>query len=236
MNCPNCNEPVKETEKFCRHCGFPLKSAEPEAAYPATEQPETQQLPYQPEAQPEVQSETQSEAQPTKKSKLPVIIIISVTAAAVIAAGVFFAIWFFGGKNSGDKDTASSSVSSAEPQTDFSARSGQTNGQFSERISNLEKALNDNDEQAIADQFVPELRDRKLGESTVFKNISEFINQTGQKITYKLELRDDVKVDGDTASGSLKITASIPIIGDQRADAKVTFKKVDGKWYINEMK
>ena len=98
MNCPNCNEPVKETEKFCHHCGFPLKSAEPEAAYPATEQPETQQFPYQPEAQPEVQSETQSEAQPTKKSKLPVIIIISVTAAAVIAAGVFFAIWFFGGR------------------------------------------------------------------------------------------------------------------------------------------
>ncbi len=231
MNCPNCNEPVKGTEKFCHHCGFPLRSAEPETAYPATEQPEIQQLPYQPEAQPEIQAEV-----PPKKSKLPVIIIISVTAAAVIAAGVFFAIWFFGGKNSGEKDTVSSSASLSAAQTDSAARSEQTNGQFSELISNLEKALNDNDEQAIADQFVPEQRDLKLGESTVFKNISELIDRTGQKITYKLEFKDDVKVDGDTASGSLKISASIPIIGDQSADAKVTFKKVDGKWYISEIK
>lgn len=206
---------------------------------------ETQQIPYQPETHPEAtmpetmpgaQPEAMSGAQPPKKSKLPVIIIISVAAAAVIAAGVFFAIWFFGGKNSGNKDTASSSASSSAAQTATDSQPGQENAQFSERIANLEKALNDNDEQAMADQFVPELRNQKIGESNIFKNINEFIDQTGQTITYKLELSDNVKIDGDTASGTIKIAASIPIIGDQSGNAKVTFKKVDGKWYIKEIK
>jgi|GEM_PF-4293324 len=24
MNCPNCDKPITETEKFCRHCGYTL--------------------------------------------------------------------------------------------------------------------------------------------------------------------------------------------------------------------
>lgn len=95
MFCPNCGTNNDAGTLFCENCGTRLASEtqyapqQPVYQQPTYQQPVYQQPPYQPQA---------SQLVPApKKSKLPVIIIALVVAAA-IAVGCYFA---FSGSDSG---------------------------------------------------------------------------------------------------------------------------------------
>ena len=44
----------------------------------------------------------------------------------------------------------------------------------------------------------------------------------------------DLKENGDTATGTVVLTADVPLVGKQVAYQPAKFQKKDGKWYFSE--
>ena len=70
-----------------------------------------------------------------------------------------------------------------------------------------------------------------LSAITFFNNL---IGQAGQKLTYDFELLDDIDYSGDDqATGTVKISAELPVVGLQSTQTKFSFLMEDGEWYIS---
>lgn len=258
MNCPNCNKLLKPTQKFCPACGTKIElpqmqeintqaaDEKPVLQYGNTAEPvvdEQPQLQYGSTGEPvSVPAESPSPAEfndsfnrqpPKKKNNLVVIIVIAGAALLLIAGGIFGAMKLFGGKSDDKKaDKPSSSVSDTveSKATDAPAPKGSADPEAV--VKRFEKALNDNDEAAMQALFTPEGREVKA--KTAFTVVSALDSLTQNTLTYECELENlEYGGDKETASGNIKISAELPLVGTQSVSPKVSLKKIDGSWYLD---
>ena len=171
---------------------------------------------------------------PKKKNNIVVIIVIAGAALLLIAGGIFAAMKLnlFGGKDDGKKGKESSSVSDTvgNGSDDKSVPSSSFGPEAV--VKRFEKALNDNDESAMQELFTPDGREAKA--KTAFTVVSALDSLTKDSLTYKCELENLEYGDGEeTASGNIKISADLPVVGTQSTSPKASFKKIDGEWYID---
>lgn len=257
MNCPNCQNPLKPTQKFCPVCGTKIEQSMPE--YGSTGEPMTQaadapMLDYTSTGEP-VTMAADDQAQnfgnpeafgaenpPTqpenkKKSKLPLIIIIAVAAALLIAGGVFAAIHFFGNKDKGKTEdtTAPATTVSAPAASADSAPAASSDPNAV--IKRFEQAINNNDRAAMEQLFIPEMRTTGAKSAfTLVSTLNSFAQQAGSKLVYTCDLQnlqyDDAQAN---ATGNVIISIEIPVVGKQSTTSTVSFTKVDNEWYISKI-
>ncbi len=174
---------------------------------------------------------SQPDAQPPKKkSKLPMIIIICAVAAVLIGAGIFCAFYFFGnnksGKNTGDASSSQSDTVPTEVPVEKT---------LSELVEKYSQAVNSGDTEALEKLFLPEKKEVLLKGTEALTAVNELVKQAGQELEYKIVLLDGVTVSGDAADGKIKITAALPIVGEQSTESDIEFRKLDGTWYISNL-
>ena len=227
MNCPNCHNPISENQSVCYSCGARLDGASdvPPETVPdgLTAQPQADLSESMHTEQPQTEP-----PQPPKKSKLPVVILIAAAAVLLIAAGTFVGIKLFGSQGIGGTErsaTASASVTEGSPEPSRT---------LPELVEAYEEGLNNNDKDALTALFAPSLRDKKKVETAAITFFNNLIGQAGQKLTYDFELLDDIDYSGDDqATGTVKISAELPVVGLQSTQTKFSFLMEDGEWYIS---
>ena len=170
-------------------------------------------------------------APPKKKNNIVIIIVLAGAALLLIAGLVFGAVKLFGGKDDKKADKPSSVSNTVDTKaTDAPAQKGSADPEAVVKL--FEKALNDNDEAAMQALVTPENREVKA--KTAFAVVSALNNLTQNSLTYKCELENLEYGDGEeTASGNIKISADLPVVGTQSTSPKASFKKIDGEWYID---
>ena len=251
MNCPICNKELNENQKFCPACGTkidwqqeqPIASERTQAAEweettvePAFGAAPAPEKPSAPEPSEYFPDDRQPEAEPPKqKVSIVTIIVIAGAAVLLVVGGIFFAfkLGLFGGK--GDKpgkpdEPQSSTVEVTPAPAPKPASSGPES-----LVKRFEKALNDNDEEAMMSLFKPEDREVKAkGAFALVSGLNSFAEQAGQKLEYTCTLKNLEYLDGDDkATGVVEIAIELPIIGKKGVDSNLSFVKVDGEWYIN---
>ena len=211
MNCPKCQQPISENQTVCYSCGARL-----EEASSAAQEPVRDELPEQ------------LPPQPPKKSKLPVIVIIVAAVVLTAAAGIFVAVNLPADQNGGTSPkNAATTNATAQTETAKRART------LPELVESYEQALNNNDKDAMTELFAPSLRDKKSVETAALTFFNNLIGQSGQKLIYDFELLDDIDYAGeDKATGKVKISAELPIVGLQSTQTTFSFLMEGGEWYI----
>ena len=116
-------------------------------------------------------------------------------------------------------------------------------------VAKYEEAFNAGDRDAIAKLYLPDQslkRNIEGGAYEMVQKLSDYL--LGEKVTIKCELKDDLKYEGDTATGTVKISIDLPDINGQdvgfivnllgietEKEKPVTFERyTDGNWYFKE--
>ena len=228
MFCPNCGTNNDAGTLFCENCGTRLE-AEAQAA-PQPQQPTYQ--PQQPTYQP--QPEAYQSAPVQKKSKLP-LIIIAIVVAAAIAVGCYFA---FSGGDSDDEETSGSVSSSEVNDSDINAALS-----FVESLcyNDPEKAMlsvypeMDGIESEIEEQC-DSLRSDVEENNITFDNI--YVADT-QDDAEEIGLAEEYLLESYNTEASIdelqKVTVRVErtVDGEEGdVDVDVYVAKIDGKWYV----
>ena len=102
-------------------------------------------------------------------------------------------------------------------------------------VEDFETAFNNNDIDAINECFISEqAATRKLQSGSIITS-NKFISMFNDGKTMQIECElTDLKENGDTATGTVVLTADVPLVGKQVAYQPAKFQKKDGKWYFSE--
>lgn len=100
-------------------------------------------------------------------------------------------------------------------------------------VEDFETAFNNNDIDAIKECFISEQAAMRKLESGSIITANRFISMFTDAMQIECELTD-LKENGDTATGTVVLTADVPIVGKQVAYQPAKFQKKDGKWYFSE--
>ena len=103
-------------------------------------------------------------------------------------------------------------------------------------VEDFETAFNNNDIEAIKECFISEQAAMRKLQSGALIFLNEFISSYNDGKTMPIECElTDLKENGDTATGTVVITADLPIAGRRvLANEPAKFQKKDGKWYFSE--
>ena len=103
-------------------------------------------------------------------------------------------------------------------------------------VEDFEKAFNNNDVDAIKECFISEQAAMRKLQSGSIITANKFISMFNDGKTMQIECElTDLKENGDTATGTVVITADLPIAGRRvLANEPAKFQKKDGKWYFSE--
>ena len=102
-------------------------------------------------------------------------------------------------------------------------------------VEDFETAFNNNDIDAIKECFISEQAAMRKLQSGSIITANKFISMFNDGKTMQIECElTDLKENGDTATGTVVLTADVPIVGKQVAYQPAKFQKKDGKWYFSE--
>lgn len=101
-------------------------------------------------------------------------------------------------------------------------------------VRDFETAFNQNDKDAMAKCFLPAQNGVRSLQGSGLTILNDLIGRFGgatPQLSFELT---NLQKDGDDASGTIIITADLPILGTQSKDCPVTFKKQDYRWYFDK--
>jgi len=101
-------------------------------------------------------------------------------------------------------------------------------------VSDFQTAFNQNDKEAMAKCFLPSQNGMRSLQGSGVKLFNDLVGKFGgttPQLSFELT---GLQKDGDTAAGTVIITADLPILGTQSKDFPVTFKKEDYRWYFDK--
>lgn len=102
-------------------------------------------------------------------------------------------------------------------------------------VEDFETAFNNNDIDAIKECFISEQAAMRKLQSGSIITANRYISMLYDGKTMQIECElTDLKENGDTATGTVVLTADVPIVGKQVAYQPAKFQKKDGKWYFSE--
>lgn len=173
--------------------------------------------------------------QPEKKKHTVRIIVIAAASVLVLLLGALAFVAFALPNITGENNAISNMVGSTK------VKQGRTP---QELVTAFEKAFNDGNREEIAKLYLPDQSVKsnlKGGVFQIMQSVSDYAS--GQKISIECELMDDLTYDGDSATGTVRIIATLPTINgiDLNALGKPTYtinatfeKYKDGDWYFKE--
>ena len=254
--CPACGtklaqqpeQPPQEFEKTWQPQAEPEGEAQPPEGYEATWQPQTDypaaeqqfEQPEQggfPEGQPMPDPEAPfaqeaSSAPPKKKVSIVTIIVIAGAALLLIAGGVFAAYklgLFGGGDNKDDKSSSSDTSQSAQaPQEET-----KPTAEIESLVQRFEKALNDDDQEAMAALFLKEENAVKARSAVAVSALAD--KTIGGILNYTCSLSDlEFENGNETAKGDLDISIEVQV-PLKTINSNASFIKSGGTWYIDSI-
>ena len=184
---------------------------------------------------------TQTSNEPSKKKTKHtariIIIVVAAVVAMIIGALAFIA---FALPNITGQSNPISEIFTGKKEPEYTPE---------KLVAKYEEAFNAGDRDGVAKLYLPDQslqRNLQGGAYEMVQKISD--NMLGEKIKIKCELKDDLKYDGDTATGTVKVTLDLPEVNGQdtsffaklfgietEKDKPVTFEKyTDGNWYFKE--
>ena len=103
-------------------------------------------------------------------------------------------------------------------------------------VREFETAFNHNDRDGMAKCFLPSQsleRNLQGGGIRIINNLLDYFGSDGTlQISCELE---NLKTEGDTATGDLLVTTELPLFGKQTLTRPITFEKQEHKWYIKDI-
>ena len=103
-------------------------------------------------------------------------------------------------------------------------------------IRDLETAVNNHDNLAMAKLYAPDVRTQREAEGFGMNLIYDTLEKyTGDKTDVELKM-SDLKYDGDAATAKVKVVFKVVDVELPGLDFKADFVKQDGVWYINNFK
>lgn len=101
-------------------------------------------------------------------------------------------------------------------------------------VRDFQTAFNQNDKEAMAKCFLPSQNGMRSLQGSGVKLFNDLVGLFGgatPQLSFELT---GLQKDGDDASGTVIITADLPIIGTRSREFPVTFKKQDYRWYFDK--
>ena len=175
--------------------------------------------------------------QPSKHTARIIIIAVAAVVAMILGALAFIA---FALPNITGESNPVSEMFTGKKEPEFTPE---------KLVAKYEEAFNAGDRDAIAKLYLPDQslkRNIEGGAYEMVQKLSDYL--LGEKVTIKCELKDDLKYEGDTATGTVKISIDLPDINGQdvgfivnllgietEKEKPVTFERyTDGNWYFKE--
>lgn len=182
-------------------------------------------------------SKQENNKQPSKHTARIIIIAVAAVVAMILGALAFIA---FALPNITGQSNPVSEIFTGKKEPEFTPE---------KLVAKYEEAFNSGDRDAIAKLYLPDQilkRNIEGGAYEMVQKLSDYV--LGEKITIKCKLGDNLKYDGDTATGTVKVTLDLPDINGQditflvklfgietEKDKPVTFEKyTDGNWYFKK--
>ena len=154
-------------------------------------------------------------------------IIIAAAGVLVLATGAFLFAAFALPQITGEPNKISEIV---EPPADRNTPA--------EVIKDFETAFNNNDRDGMAKCFLPEQslqRNTQGGGVQVINRILGSVNSDAQlHADFELTELNKSSEDAVTATGTVRISVELPIVGEQGSSVSVSFAKEDYQWYIKD--
>lgn len=101
-------------------------------------------------------------------------------------------------------------------------------------VRDFETAVNNNDRDAMAKCFLSDQALKRNLQGGGWEILNNLIDSFGQDAIKVHCVLTDLNKQEDTASGTVRITAEVPIFGTQEYTAPATFQKKDRRWYFKE--
>ena len=182
-------------------------------------------------------ADEENKKQPSKHTARIIIIAVAAVVAMILGALAFIA---FALPNITGESNPVSEMFTGKKEPDFTPE---------KLVAKYEEAFNAGDRDAIAKLYLPDQslkRNIEGGAYEMVQKLSDYL--LGEKVTIKCELKDDLKYEGDTATGTVKISIDLPDINGQdvgfivnllgietEKEKPVTFERyTDGNWYFKE--
>lgn len=182
-------------------------------------------------------AEEENKKQPSKHTARIIIIAVAAVIAMILGALAFIA---FALPNITGESNPVSEIFTGKKEPEYTPE---------KLVAKYEEAFNAGDRDAIAKLYLPDQslkRNIEGGAYEMVQKLSDYV--LGEKVTIKCELKDDLKYEGDTAAGTVKISIDLPDINGQdvgfivnlfgietEKEKPVTFEKyTDGNWYFKE--
>ena len=103
-------------------------------------------------------------------------------------------------------------------------------------VAAFDKAFNENDRDAMANCFLPSQslkRNVEGGAVQVLNGILGYFGSDNITAHFKLESLTYDETDSTKATGRVKLSYTLPILGDMTKDLSATFKLENNKWYFD---
>ncbi|MBQ1452604.1 MAG: hypothetical protein IIZ23_01410, partial [Ruminococcus sp.] len=104
-------------------------------------------------------------------------------------------------------------------------------------VAAFDKAFNENDRDAMANCFLPGQSLKRNAEGGAVQALNGILGYFGSdNITahFKLESLTYDENDSTKATGRVKLSYTLPILGDMTKDLSATFKLENNKWYCDD--
>ena len=165
---------------------------------------------------------------PAKKStqtkRVVIIVVIAVVVMGLLAAA-FMA--FVLPRITGESNPVSDLVSGTQPPENTP----------NDVVAAFDKAFNENDRDAMANCFLPGQslkRNTEGGVVQIINGIRGYFGSDNITAHFELESLTYDENDSTKATGRVKLSYTLPILGDMTKDLSATFKLENNKWYFSE--
>ena len=182
-------------------------------------------------------SKAEKTDKPSKHTARIIIIAVAAVVAMILGALAFMA---FALPNITGQSNPVSEMISGKKEPEYTPE---------KLVAKYEEAFNAGDRDGIAKLYLPDQSLKRNVEGGAYEMVQKLSNYVlGEKLTINCKLGDDLKYDGDTATGTVKVTLNLPKVSGQdislllklagietEKDKPVTFEKyTDGNWYFKE--
>lgn len=165
-----------------------------------------------------------SKSKPTSTKKVVIIVVIAVVVMGLLAAA--FAAFVL------PRITGESN-----PVADLISGTKKPDNTPGDVVAAFDKAFNENDRDAMANCFLPSQSLKRNVEGGAVQALNGILGYFGSdNITahFKLESLTYDETDSTKATGRVKLSYTLPILGDMTKDLSATFKLENNKWYFDD--